>query len=81
MSDSPYRVIEIVGASSDSIDDAIRCAVADAAEKLRHITWFQVVETRGHVADGKVARFQVTVRIGFTLEDRARQGVPAPSDG
>lgn len=70
MSDHTYRVIEVVGSSTDTVDDAIRRAVEDAAKTIRHIGWFQVVETRGHVEEGKVAHFQVTLKIGFTLDDR-----------
>lgn len=74
MSDHTYRVIEVVGSSTDSIDDAIRRAVADASQTIRHIGWFQVVETRGHVVDdGKVGHFQVTLKIGFTLDDRGER--------
>lgn len=70
MSEHTYRIIELVGSSKTSIDDAIRQAVEDAGQTLRHIGWFQVVETRGHVEDGKVSHFQVTVKVGFTLDDR-----------
>ena len=69
MSDHSYRVIEVVGSSSSSIEDAIKGAIADAAKTLRHIGWFQVVETRGHVENGAVKHFQVTLKIGFTLEE------------
>ena len=70
MSEHTYRVVEVVGSSSESADDAIKHAVEDAAKTLRHIGWFQVVETRGHVENGRVAHFQVTLKIGFTLDDR-----------
>ncbi len=70
MSDHTYRVIEIVGSSQSGIDDAIRGAVEDASKTIRNIGWFEVVETRGHVEDGKVKHFQVTLKIGFTLDDR-----------
>ncbi|WP_441005378.1 dodecin [Methylobacterium carpenticola] len=70
MSEHTYRVVEVVGTSATSSDDAIRNAVADAAKTLRHIGWFQVVETRGHVDDGKIAHFQVTLKVGFRLDDR-----------
>lgn len=70
MSEHTYRLIEVVGSSPTGIDDAIREAVADASKTVRNIRWFQVVETRGHVEDGKVAHFQVTLKIGFTLDDR-----------
>ncbi len=70
MSEHTYRLIEVVGSSPTGIDDAIKEAVADASKTIRNIRWFQVVETRGHVEDGKVAHFQVTLKIGFTLDDR-----------
>lgn len=70
MSEHTYRLIEVVGSSPTGIDDAIREAITDASKTIRNIRWFQVVETRGHVEDGKVAHFQVTLKIGFTLDDR-----------
>lgn len=70
MSEHSYRLIEVVGSSPDGVDQAIRNAVEDAAKTLRNIHWFEVVETRGHVEEGKVKHFQVTVKIGFTLDDR-----------
>ena len=70
MSEHSYRLIEVVGSSPDGVDQAIKNAVEDAAKTLRNIHWFEVVETRGHVENGKVAHFQVTVKIGFTLDDR-----------
>jgi dodecin len=68
MDDHVYRVIQIVGSSDKSIDDAIRMAVARASKTLRELRWFEVVETRGHINDGKVQHFQVTLKVGFTLE-------------
>jgi flavin-binding protein dodecin len=68
MSDHVYKLVELVGSSPSSTDDAIRNAIETAAKTLRHIDWFQVTETRGHVADGKVAHFQVTLKVGFRLE-------------
>jgi flavin-binding protein dodecin len=68
MSDHVYKLVDIVGSSATSSDDAIRNAVATAAKTLRRIDWFEVVETRGHVTDGKVAHYQVTLKIGFRLE-------------
>ena len=70
MSEHTYRLIEVVGSSPTGIDDAIKEAIADASKTIRNIRWFQVVETRGHVENGKVAHFQVTLKIGFTLDDR-----------
>ena len=67
MSDHVYKLVDIVGSSATSSDDAIRNAIATAAKTLRRIDWFEVVETRGHVADGKVAHFQVTLKIGFRV--------------
>lgn len=64
-----YKKIEIVGSSKTSIDDAIRNAIAEASKSLRHIEWFETGEIRGHVQDGQVAHFQVTVKIGFRLAD------------
>jgi flavin-binding protein dodecin len=68
MSDNVYKIIELVGSSSTSIEDAIEGAIARASTSLREIRWFEVKETRGHVENGKVAHFQVTLRVGFTLE-------------
>ena len=67
MSDHTYKLVEIVGSSTDGSDTAIRNALAKASETIKHIDWFQVVETRGHVVDGKVAHFQVTLKIGFRV--------------
>jgi hypothetical protein len=63
-----YKTLELTGSSPDSIEDAVQTAVAKAHETVRNIHWFSVVETRGHVVDGKVAHWQVTVKLGFTLE-------------
>jgi dodecin len=68
MSDNVYKVIEIVGSSPSSIEDAIEGAIVRAAKTLRDIRWFEIVETRGHVEGGKVAHYQVTLKIGFTLD-------------
>jgi len=61
-------VTEIVGSSPESIDQAVRNAIARAGATLRHIDWFEVTEIRGHVADGVIGHFQVTVKVGFRLE-------------
>jgi dodecin len=68
MEDHIYRVIQIVGSSEKSIDDAIQRAVTRASKTLRELRWFEVMETRGHIKDGKVHHFQVTLKVGFTLE-------------
>ena len=70
MPEHVYRIIEVAGSSEMSIDDAIRNAVARAARTLRQVGWFEVIQTRGDVADGKVAHFQVILKVGFTLEDQ-----------
>jgi flavin-binding protein dodecin len=69
MTDHVYRVIEVVGSSETSIEDAIKSAVAKASNTIRHLRWFQVVETRGQIENGQVHYFQVTMKIGFSLED------------
>jgi dodecin len=68
MSEHIYKVLELVGSSTSSIEDAIQTALTRAGETLRNIRWFQVIETRGSVAEGKVTHYQVTVKVGFTLE-------------
>ena len=68
MSDHVYKTIEIIGSSTKSIDDAIRGAIAKAGKTVRDMSWFEVVETRGHIVDGEVGHFQATLKIGFTLE-------------
>ena len=67
MSDNIYKIIEIVGSSETSIEDAIEKAVARASSTIDEVRWFEVKETRGHVENGRVAHYQVTLRIGFTL--------------
>jgi flavin-binding protein dodecin len=66
--DHTYRVTEIVGSSTESCDQAIRNAIARANETLRHLDWFEVVQTRGHIVDGQIGHFQVTLKVGFRLE-------------
>lgn len=63
-----YKLVELVGSSPNSTDEAIRNAVAKASATIKHIDWFQVIETRGHVDGGKVAHFQVTLKVGFRIE-------------
>jgi flavin-binding protein dodecin len=69
MSDHVYKKVEVVGSSAVGIDDAIRNAIARAAKSIRRVDWFEVTETRGHVQDGKIAHFQVTLKVGFRLEE------------
>lgn len=64
-----YKMLELVGSSTTSVDDAIRGAIARAAKTVRHLDWFEVLETRGHIVDGKVAHYQVKLKIGFRLDD------------
>lgn len=68
MTDHVYKVIKLVGSSSTSVDDAVHNAINRASSTLRNLRWFQVVETRGYVDENKVAFWQVTLEIGFTLE-------------
>jgi flavin-binding protein dodecin len=63
-----YRVVEIVGSSRTSIEEAIQAAIGRADETLRHVRWFEVLETRGDVQGGSVAHYQVRLKVGFTLE-------------
>lgn len=65
MSDNVYAVTEIVGSSPVSVEDAIKGAIAKASQSLEHLNWFEVIETRGHIEDGKVAHYQVALKIGF----------------
>ena len=69
MADNIYRKTEVVGTSSESVDEAIRGAVRRASESLRQVSWFEVSEIRGHVENGEVGHFQVTLKVGFALED------------
>jgi len=69
MNNHVYKKIELTGSSDTSIEDAIKNAVAKAAKTIRNMRWFEVAETRGYIEDNQVAYWQVTVKIGFTLED------------
>jgi flavin-binding protein dodecin len=69
MSDHVYKKIELTGSSTEGIEDAVRKAVAKAAETIHDLRWFEVVDTRGHIEDGGVAHWQVTVKIGFKLDE------------
>ena len=69
MSDHVYKVVEIVGSSPKSVDDAIQNAIGKASTTLRNMGWFEVLETRGHIEDGKIAHYQVTLKVGFRLEN------------
>lgn len=68
MTNHTYKVVEIVGSSPNGSDEAIHNAIAEASKTLRHLDWFEVTQTRGHLVDGKVAHFQVCLKVGFRLE-------------
>lgn len=69
MNDHVYKLLELTGSSSTTIEDAIQNAIGKAAKTVHNMQWFEVTETRGHIKDGKVAYWQVTLKIGFTLDD------------
>jgi dodecin len=71
MSHHVYKMIELTGSSPTSSDDAIQVAVARAAKTVRNMRWFDVISTRGEIEDGKVAHWQVTIKVGFTLEEES----------
>jgi dodecin len=66
--DHVYKVVELVGSSEASIEDAVQTAIGRAGETLRNVRWFEVLETRGHVENGQVAHYQVRLKVGFTLD-------------
>jgi flavin-binding protein dodecin len=68
MSDHVYKIIELAGSSTVSIDDAIQGAIARASKTLKNLSWFEVTQTRGHLTNGKIERYQVVLKVGFTLE-------------
>ena len=68
MSEHVYKKIELVGSSKSSIEEAVMNALARAGKTIRNMRWFEVTETRGHIEDGKVDHWQVTVKVGFTLD-------------
>ncbi len=68
MQDHIYKVVELVGSSETSIEDAINVAIGRANETIRQLRWFEVLQTRGHIEDGKVRHYQVALKVGFTME-------------
>ncbi len=68
MSAHTYKIIELVGSSTEGSDQAIRDAITKAALTVKHMDWYEVIESRGHIADGKVSHYQVTIKVGFRLE-------------
>ena len=69
MQEHVYKVIELAGSSEVSIEDAIQTAISRASRTLKHLRWFEVLQTRGHIEDGKIRHYQVVLKVGFTLED------------
>lgn len=69
MSEHVYKTVELTGSSTESIEEAVRGAIQRASKTLHNLRWFQVTETRGHIEDGVVAHWQVTLKVGFTLDE------------
>jgi len=69
MSDHIYKIIELTGSSPNGIEDAINKAVTRASKSVRNMRWFEVIETRGHIDEGKIQHYQVTIKVGFTMDD------------
>lgn len=69
MAEHVYKTVELVGSSTSSMEDAIRLAITRAGRTLRNLRWFEVLETRGEIADNRVAHWQVTLKVGFTLDE------------
>jgi dodecin len=69
MSEHVYKLIELTGSSPTSSDDAVHNAIAKAAKSVRGMRWFQVIDTRGHIEENAIAHWQVTIKVGFTLEE------------
>ena len=74
MSDHIYKIIQLAGSSTSSIEDAIQNAVSRASKNLKNLRWFEVLETRGQIQGGKVSHYQVTIKVGFTLDDTVDPG-------
>ena len=70
MSNHVYKKIELTGSSPNSIEEAVNNAVDRASKTINHMRWFEVIETRGHIEDNRIAHWQVTVKIGFTLDEK-----------
>ena len=69
MPDHVYKKIELTGSSKTSIEDAVQSAIAQATKTVRNLRWFEVVETRGYIENGKISYWQVTLKVGFTIEE------------
>jgi flavin-binding protein dodecin len=74
LSDHIYKIVQLVGSAPSSVEDAIQNAIARASKSLKHLRWFEVLETRGQVEGGKVSHYQVTLKVGFTLDDTIDPG-------
>jgi flavin-binding protein dodecin len=74
LSDHIYKIIQLAGSSTSSIEDAIQNAVSRASKNLNNLRWFEVLETRGQIQSGKVSHYQVTIKVGFTLDDTIDPG-------
>ena len=74
MSDHIYKIVQLVGSAPSSVEDAIQNAIARASKSLKHLRWFEVLETRGQIEGGKVSHYQVTLKVGFTLDDTVDPG-------
>ena len=68
MSDHVYKKLELVGSSQKSIEDAVQNALSRAGQTVRNMRWFEVIETRGHIEENKIDHWQVTIKVGFTLD-------------
>ena len=69
MNDHTYKKIELTGSSKKGMQDAIESAITKASKSVKNMRWFEVIETRGHIEQGNIAHWQVTIKVGFTLED------------
>lgn len=69
MTEHVYKKIELTGSSNNSMEEAVENAIAKASKSIHDMRWFEVLETRGHITDGKIAHWQVTVKVGFTLDE------------
>ncbi|MFQ5470532.1 MAG: dodecin [Gammaproteobacteria bacterium] len=69
MSDHVYKILELTGSSPDSIEDAVNNAITRASTTVRNMRWFEVINTRGHIEDSRIAHWQVTIKVGFTLDN------------
>jgi hypothetical protein len=74
LSDHIYKIIQLAGSSTSSIEDAIQNAVSRASKNLKNLRWFEVLETRGQIQGEKVSHYQVTIKVGFTLDDTVDPG-------